>query len=198
MGFLSGMGAVAGAALTGGPFGAAVGSVLPGMVKGIGQSTQQQSAPEIDPDLKRIRDAQIKRAKDYRNNIEGVKEQQYQQAAEGSRQDLAGKLAGIKSNMNQRGLLYSGLNQQAQIGAGAEGAAELSAKRAQINDAAENQAQGLENQALGTGFAVQGAQQQLNDTAFQSNLARSKLRQDMANGLVGAATKGIGMAIGAA
>lgn len=172
----------------------AIGNVI-GFNKNTMGSTSQ-SAPEIDPRLKQIRDAQIKQATDYRTNMKSMKDEQYNQAAEGSRQDLASRLAGVTSNMNNRGLLFSGLNQKARADTTQGVASDLAQTRANLNNRIDDQANALDSQALGTSFAAQQAQQGLNDSTYQSNLARAQLRQTAVNNLFQAPAKVWGSIMG--
>ncbi len=138
---------------------------------GSGGPTPTQS---ISPELRANTDKQASDARAYRERMGEMKQSQGVQAQENSRQGLSSKIADIRSGSNKRGLLYSGLRQGAEAQAGTDAAGELAQQRAQINTQVEDQANQLDSQALGSAFATQKAQQDLNDSAYQDALQRKK------------------------
>lgn len=129
---------------------------------------------EVDPALRAQRDNQLRTAQNYRSGASNLKQEQGVQSEENTRQDLAQKLADVRSGANRRGLLYSGLRQGAERGAGSDAASTMASSRMNINNAVDDQANALDSQALNSAFQVQQMQQDLNDTAYQDALTRRK------------------------
>lgn len=160
-----------------------------GAARGAGQSPAKKSSgggggggpaqpqPEqVDPRIKAMQERQIKAAQDFRAGAEGMKDQRIGQAQEGIRGELAQNLAQVKRNVNNRGMLYSGLNQQAQMQAQGAAQAQAAAQRAQINQDVENQANALEGAALGNAAAVNQAQNSFNQAAYNQALQERQAR----------------------
>lgn len=153
---------------------------------------------QVSPEMRQAMEASQKQAQDFRANIGGYKDNQFNQASNESRKDLSSRLSDIKSQSNSRGLLYSGLRQAGEAGAGAQASAGLAGQRAQINQGAEQQAQGLENSAIKNGLAYQQAQQAAADYNAQqqqkANDANKKGLMSMTGALGGIIGAGAGSA----
>lgn len=167
-----------------------VGKFITGSGGGVGTGGDTPTQ-NVDPALKAARDRQITQASNYRTNMANMKEEQGVQSQESARQGLSQKLANIRSGANSRGLLYSGLRQGAEAGAGSDAAGQVAQERAQINTAVEDQANSLDSQALNSAFSVQKAQQELNDSAYQDALKRKSQGMSLM-GMVGGAAGSIG------
>ena len=190
--------ALGGAAIgsIGGLLGSTIGGVVGGTNPGgiFGEAPKPPAPPAEDPRLKEIRERQINQAKDYRANMANEKDSQAKIAQDETRRNLATRMAGINTEANHRGLLYSGLKQGAQYGAQGDAAADLASKTSKINEGVENRAQALDSQAL-TG-AYQGAQNQgqMSDINMQRALQERQARSGAISSLSGAIGTGIGLA----
>lgn len=160
------------------------------------------NVPQVDPRLKAIAAEQDKAAEDFKNNLPAYKNEQYNMAADTMKRGLAGDLKGIDQAANGRGLLYSGLRQgsraQTQMGL----AGNLSQAKADVNQAAEDQARQLEMNAIGTGMGMLNANMGNQQLAYQQALNKYAAQQaqkgaigGMLGSIGGAAFGGAGGAI---
>lgn len=101
---------------------------------------QQAAANEVRGQLN-------KQAKDYRSKVPQIQEQTFNPVADESRRALAGQISGIRTSANSRGLLYSGLRQGSESQARGDMSAGLAAKRAQINEHTNAQADAYDTMA---------------------------------------------------
>jgi hypothetical protein len=154
----------------------------------INKATQgpQYQTPEIDPEVKALRDKQVERAKSFRSGMEGMRQEQQQQAEEQSRRGLAKDIAGNTQNYNARGLLFSGLKQGGEIDAQTESAASLAKAKTDINQNLENQAQALDADALGAASNVAQLNNQNLAMQQQINLQQQQSRNSGLKMLFGA------------
>lgn len=107
-----------------------------------------------------------KTASDYQKNKGSIINDQESVAGSQARQGLASQMAGIKSNMNSRGMLYSGANQGAQSNARAQFASNLASTNAGINQNVNQVGEQLNNQAINAGMQSAGAAQQQAGTQY--------------------------------
>ena len=130
--------------------------VARGLSKGYDKMTQgpQFNAPEIDPDVIALQKKQMQKAKDFRGGMEGMRKEQFGQAEEGARAGLARDMYANKANYANRGLLFSGMKQGGEADVQTESAANLAAKRGDINKNLEDTATGLEQQAFESGSRI--------------------------------------------
>lgn len=132
--------------------------------------------PPVDPRLAQMRDQQLQQAKSFRTELPTYKDSQFNAAADASRRALAGEVAGVRRSANSRGLLYSGLRQGAEAAASGNAAAALAKRRVAINQESNDRADALDNQALQSGLAIQGLEQNRLDTAYDRALGRQKAK----------------------
>ena len=198
MGFFDTFARINGGILSGGMSEAwgATGNALSGSSSPGGGPPKPPDPPPEDPRLKEIRERQINQAKDYRANMANEKDSQAKIAQDETRRNLATRMAGINTEANHRGLLYSGLKQGAQYGAQGDAAADLASKTSKINAGVETRAQSLDSQAL-TG-AYQGAQNQgqMSDINMQRALQERQARSGALGSLIGAGGMLAGSALG--
>lgn len=116
---------------------------------------------------------------DRQNQITKQKTLLGTQQEAGVREDLAGKLAQAKSGANRRGLLYSGLNQSAQMGLRGGAESQIASGRQQINDASQGQMQQMEAQQAQRGFQQQQQDISKNQAAYR--MAWEKKKGDQQN-----------------
>lgn len=145
-------------------------------------------------DLNNNQSALTQNAQDYYKNIPQTEEAQFGALQDNGRRQLAGQLQQTNSGANRRGLLYSGLNQGAQQSAVGQYAANLSQGRQQINAQTEQNAYGLQNQAVQSGLALQKQNQGAQDSLYQRALQRRQMSNDQKGQILG----GLGYALGGA
>ncbi len=159
-----------------------------------GTGGRDPNAPwPVDPRLGQIADAQAQQAQQFRSNIPQMSEAQGTAAADDTRRQLAGTVAGVRQNANSRGLLYSGLRQAGEANAGAQAASGLAQKQAGINNNLQGQATTLENQALQSGMGVRQLQQDQYNNAYQRALNAQQQKSQGQSSLLG----GVGGIVGA-
>lgn len=160
-------------------------AAAPNIIAGQKPPDPKSQVNSLDPRLTGMRDQQIKAATEYGNNIKGYEKQQQNTAADTSRQNLAGQLAGVNTNSNSRGLLYGGYNEGEQAKTSAMNQAALQQQYSNINTNAQNTLSGLQNQALGTGLVINQTQQNQNDLAYQAALQQQMQNNQMFGSLLG-------------
>lgn len=128
--------------------------------------------PEIDPRMAQLRDRQLMLAKNFQASAPRMQSTMESQAQDQARLGLADTQKGIRSNFNDRGLLYGGGVKAAQAGAGAQAASALAAKRAQIAEQVRGKQEGMEADALQTGLGIQGMEQARQDQIYKDIVNR--------------------------
>ncbi len=138
----------------------------------------------LDPRLKDLQAQTVAQAESFQNNLPGYQQNLYNQAENSGRLGLAQKMAGIKASANSRGLLYSGLKQGQEATAGGENAANLARQRAGINEQSQAISNRMNQSAIQSGLEMQGAQQQMADQNYQTQLGQAQQKQQAAKGLI--------------
>lgn len=142
--------------------------------------------------LQNIGKQQQQQADQYKANMGANNQDQYNLVADQALQNLKNQKSGINTGFNQRGLMYSGLNAGAQMGAEAGAAGQLSTKRAGINQAAEENWQNMQNEAVNSNAAAYNADTSRQWLAYQTALAEAQAKQQQQQSII----SGIGGLIG--
>ena len=148
--------------------------------------------------LKDLANQQQSMANDYKNNMAGYGQEQYNAVNEAALNNLKQQKQGINRSFNSRGLLNSGLNQGAQMGAENQTASGLGSAMANINQGNLGNYENLQNQALQTQGSAYGLDVQKNMLAYQQALAQQQMKQQQMQGIVGGIGSVGGMALGMA
>lgn len=156
----------------------------------------QYNPAGVDPRLEKLQQQQASQAQDFRKNLGSYQEDQARQAAGQARQDLAAKMSQIKTGMNQRGLLYSGLSEGAKEGAAAQSGANLAAQRANINTQSLDAANKMEGGAIQSGLALQKAKDEANAYNYNQAMAQNKQKNAVLGAVMGAGGGLLGGALG--
>jgi len=160
----------------------------------LGFGTYNAPQATVDPNFQGLVDQQNANSAAFTANAPNLQQQQGVQASEDTRQGLANRMANIKSSSSKRGLLYSGLKQSQEAGSQQQAGSQLAGQQANINNAVQNQQQGLQQQAIQSGMAMQQAQQAANEANYQNAVQQRQERLNAVSGLMG----GIGGIIGKA
>lgn len=169
------------------PYGNAFNSVN-GFIWGNQPQDPSQYENPLNPQLQQMQQQQAQQAASYQANMPAYENQQQNAATDSSRQGLAQQLAGTTANSNARGMLYGSYNQGQQASATAQNQAQLQTTKANINTNVQNTSNSLNNQALGSGLALQQSQNAQALAAYQAALQQ----QEATNGEFGAITGGVG------
>ena len=132
------------------------------------------------------RDAAQNQAKAFRQNLPYYQTEAGNLMAEQAANEAQAADQQIKSNANNRGLLYSGLRQGAQGQARNSIASGLARRRAQSNKSLEDAAFGMETNAAGVGMNVADLERQRENQRYRA--ARGAEQQDP--GILGGFLKG--------
>lgn len=165
-------------------------------IKGVfggGKGGSGGGAASQGPDLSNLsafRDTQQSKAKQYRENLSGMKEEENRLARTSARQELSQGLADIRSGMSKRGLLYSGLRQADEAGLGGAVAQGLAARQMQTAADLEQNARGFEDIALQSGLAANEMQNQASADMFEQALSDRERRM---KGITSLASAGGGL-----
>lgn len=155
---------------------------------------QSYSQATVDPEMEQQVKVQAQRAKEFRAGLPNLQAQQQTQVKENARQDLASRMADIKTGANQRGLLFSGLKQAQQSGAAGNASATAANQSAAINNRIQDQASQMDQTAIQGGLALQQAKQSAMNANFQ-NEDEAKKKSGL-SGLLGAVGGVIGAGAG--
>jgi len=135
-------------------------------------------------------------AANFRSSMPGLNQMATSQQGEEGRLGLAKKLTDIKRGASSRGLLYSGIKQGADQEAATGLASELSGQAYSTNQALENQAKQMEDQAVDAGLNEQNMKQKANQQAYQTALQRRQENQAGLGSLMGGAGSLFGSILG--
>lgn len=153
------------------------------------EQAQAQAAAEAAEQQKQYQAAQ-KAEKDRQDQITKQKSLMGTQQEAGIRDDLATKLASARSGANRRGLLYSGLNQSAQMGLRGSAESQIASGRQKINEASQDQTQEMQQQQATRGLTQQQQDISKNSSAYRMAWDKKKGDQQTAAG-VGSSVGGL-------
>lgn len=155
-----------------------------GFLSGIGKAlgfgsddrVKNQIAP-VDQRLIDISKEQAEQAKQFRAQLPQYNQTKFQREEDVGKTQLGGALQGSRQGFSQRGLLYSGLRSGAEAGARGNMASQLAGRRRALTLEGEQQAGGLEQQALDTGMGLSDIRQQQSAMENQINAARQQRKE---------------------
>lgn len=148
-----------------------------------GTHQEAPAAPGIDPNLQALKNKQTAAAKDFRSNLTENKSQAAQKLQGDANRYMNKNLDDSQNSMNQRGLLYSGINAGNQGSIRADAGAKLGSAITQSNTSYDTQADQLDSDAVNTGIGIQQSQQQIQNMLYSQ--AQAKLAGQ--NAMIGAA-----------
>ncbi len=137
-------------------------------------------------ELTEIRQQQQQKAKQMRDGMKGLQNEQQEQIQNRGREALAQQVSGVRKDYGTRGLLYSGLRRGAEAGAAQNIASQGAGQMAQANLGLQNQLQGAEDAAIQTGLQEQSIAQQEADKNYERALEERKQGQGVGGILSGA------------
>lgn len=140
-------------------------------------------------------------AKSYRANLPGTQNALANQSADVGKRNLAQNIAQTRSNASSRGLLNSGLRQGAEAGNYGSYLSGQSQARSGINQETEQNAQGMENNAISAGEKLQQQRQAMEDAIYgrqQEQYQNALQQQQQRTGLLGGIGKSLGGMAGGA
>ncbi len=142
-------------------------------------------------------------AQAYRKNMPASADTASGLTSEQRRLDLARQLQSNAAGASARGLLYSGLKQNADQMSAADYAGNMANDRARINQEMESRATGMEDQAIQQAQKLQELESKANAQAYKDALAQRQQRMQEAKGtgagigsVFGSAGSGVGGALG--
>jgi hypothetical protein len=139
---------------------------------------------------------QQREAAEFKKNLPSMKQQETNLAFEGIRDDLAQGTRDVQGEANRRGLLYSGIREEAESKMQSKAAQEQAMQSQAINQRLDAQSKDMERQALSADLNYQNMVQQREMQLYQMALDRRARRGQMLGGL-GSAIGGIaGFAMG--
>jgi hypothetical protein len=131
-------------------------------------------------------------AKRYQENLPAMKQMVSDQAGDQGRFALANQMKQNAAGAQSRGLLYSGIKQQADQSGAADIASQIAAQRQNANQQLEQQSRGMGDKAIQNGFGLSRLQAQASDEAYKNALAaRMRTAQEYSN-----TAQGVGKLIG--
>lgn len=170
--------------LFGGPTGFLVGAAADRSNYDIGAAPQ---APALDSRLADLRSKQLAQAQEFRSNLPETAARQQRQSSSDMRSALTARQRDITKESSQRGTLYSGLRAASEQRAAQQAAQGLAAQNQQVNQMLENQAQGLEGNAVSNAFGAANQQGQMQNAdlqrAIQSRAGKLNERGQIVGGI---------------
>lgn len=143
------------------------------------------SPPELDPNVKKMSDQTFNLYNQFKQNRPGLEKGLINDAVEQNKMDLAQKKQDIAANANARGLLYSGLRENAQLQAGQQAASKTGADIADIQNNLENQQMALEEKAFNQGVQSADAAQTRYNNLYTAQLKAKEANRSGLGGLLG-------------
>ncbi len=150
----------------------------------------QPTAPGQDPTLAAVKGQQVADAKTFRAGLPATQKDLYEGAYKSERQNLAKNIQGVRNNANQRGLLYSGIEQGSELGQRNNSDANLAQAKAEINNSTNDMANQMDANAVQSGIMQQQSLASVQDQTMSQALANMAARR--------ATYSGIGQGVGAA
>ncbi len=176
---------------------------LPGaIVGGFGGSVFDQKGgganppPPVDPSLGSLQQQHVKEASDFRSNLPGYEKDASQSLANQSRRQLAGDIATNNMASNRRGLLGSGINQAANARSSGNAAVGYANANQQMQNQLQQQADTMESAAINNGYQYWQSAKGVQDSAYNAALNNMMASRSGVTSLIGAGSKGAGMALG--
>lgn len=163
--------------------------------------------PQVDPRIKQTQDNLTKIANDYRTSIPTLQQKQGSILENQSRSSLASAIADNRSNFNDRGFLYSGMKQGADVASAQNEASNLAGEKQDLNTQLLGNANDLDQSAINSGLQIAGVQSNISgaaqglsdDTlslALKNMQAKSNSYSDIGSGLGSAIGSLVGSATG--
>lgn len=178
--------------VAGGLVGAKIGEKAGNQVSGGGPDLPQP--PGVNPDLAELKRRQAEQARDFRTNIEGYKSNAFNQVAKLEKEALGKRMHDVRLDAKRRGLMFSGIRQGNEAKAQSDSSAQLAQSRFDINDLAEQEAQGLEADAIDSGVQQQKMVSQINDSIYNQAIKNMLNRRAGLSSLAGAGGTLVGTA----
>lgn len=141
--------------------------------------------PPPDPNLAKIHQQQLDNARNFRGNLPGMESQMDSQLQRAGQGQLNQNLQGLKSQDSARGLLYGGLHAGREQGARGQMANSLAQGRSNINSAAQDAANTLDQQALQSGINIQKNSQAIQDDIYAQALGAMQTQNATFSGGMG-------------
>lgn len=132
--------------------------------------TYNQDANFAPTDLEMQLTAQQNQARQFAKDAPQIGEDLFNDASRQEQQNLARNISGIKQGYNSRGMLYSGMQQGAQLGAQAQSGSRLANAKTAINKELSDQVQSMNDLQIQSGLSVQAAQKGVSDNVFAQAL----------------------------
>lgn len=135
--------------------------------------------PHENPKLIELMKKQRQKAQDFRANMPGYADSIYKPYERSAKAGLVDTIRDTRRSFNRRGLYGSGMQTGAEYAAKGQTAADLSAKRMDVNRLLENQATQMEGAPLATAYNIAGQNPMLGQASL--NGLASGLDTDIAN-----------------
>ena len=147
---------------------------------------------EIDPGYKKAVSEQTAAANKFRSELPSYKRDMFNAQADPTRAGLAGQIAGQRSNLSSRGLLYGGLRQGKEAGVHAGLAGQLGGFQQGANARGFEEAQNYDLGAIQNAQALRAMEQERNQAEYDLK----KQQADANKGLLSALGGGVGGIVG--
>lgn len=141
--------------------------------------------PQIDERVGQLNDEQRSEAGRFRNDLPGLKEQQFNLARDQAAQGLKGQTRDIRQGASSRGLLYSGLRQGAENAAQGSASSGLSAQREAINRKLGQQANEMDQSSIQSGVDLMALRRNREDLMNGANKSDQERASGAKSGIMG-------------
>lgn len=144
--------------------------------------------------LEELASQQANRAKLAKESEAAMRSESQSRFQDDARRRIADETARLNQGFSRRGLLYSGLNQQAQAGSRGAVAQDVAQGLTGVNEQLGQQTRGLQDVAFSTGAQARDFQQQREDADYNRKMAEleaKKTAKTSFGGVVGSVFGGL-------
>lgn len=153
----------------------------------------------VDGKYKEMVGKQAEYANQFRSRLPAYQKEAADIGADRGKFELARQLAGTRSNLSGRGMLYGGVGQGMQARDQSKLASGLASQRNQINVQSEEAAREMELEALQRAMELRQMEQDINDANYNAQMDANQRSTGMVRGVlsgVGGLLGGIGGGLG--
>lgn len=140
---------------------------------------------KVDPNVKDSAAWQMNLYNEYKQNRPKLEQGAVTSAVDQAKLDQAQALYDTKAAANQRGLLYSGINEAAQMGQKTKSAKQLGQDLGKISNDFEAQEQALKQQAFNSGISAAQIEQNRYNAAYEAAMKQKAANQGGVLGFLG-------------
>jgi hypothetical protein len=141
--------------------------------------------PPEQPGVQEVLTAQQQNAKDFRSSMPKMQSQMQQDLAQQNNRNMLTDQRNIETKNNQRGLLYGGMNAADKASSRTQHRGLLASSIGSVNTGLSQAADELDAQAIDTATGVQRSKQDIENSVYNSAMAKLNADNAQTGGLIG-------------